>query len=131
MSPRPQRQAAGERPKRAAAEQWQVISEGFLLRGRRLSLPSSLRRGLLTRVPPFPQDFKGFWESRFGGRKEREPEQNGSANGEANGSAPKRTADLAVYEQFEQQVRTASRGLFAILSGVPNACGCCSLVLVR
>jgi hypothetical protein len=51
-----------------------------------------------------PQDFKGFWESRFGGKKE--PEQNGHANGESNGSAPKRTADLAVYEQFEQQVRT-------------------------
>ncbi|CAL4954499.1 unnamed protein product [Urochloa decumbens] len=52
-------------------------------------------------------DFKGFWESRFGGRKEQGPEQNGHANGEANGSgaAPKRTADLAVYEQFEQQAR--------------------------
>jgi len=83
----------------------------------------SLRRGLLTRVPPFPQDFKGFWESRFGGKKEREPEQNGSANGEANGSAPKRTADLAVYEQFEQQVRAASPGLFSILSGIPMHAG--------
>jgi len=90
-------------------------SEDFLLHGRRLSLPSSLRCGLLTRLPPFPQDFKGFWESRFGGRKEREPEQNGSA--------PKRTADLAVYEQFEQQVRAASPGLFAILSGIPMHAG--------
>ncbi|CAL4961325.1 unnamed protein product [Urochloa decumbens] len=51
-------------------------------------------------------DFKGFWESRFGGKKEQGSEQNGHANGEANGSsAPKRTADLAVYEQFEQQAR--------------------------
>jgi hypothetical protein len=76
-----------------------------------------------------PQDFKGFWESRFGGKKE--PEQNGHANGESNGSAPKRTADLAVYEQFEQQVRTllcstsVSRPMHACV------CVCCSLVLVH
>lgn len=50
----------------------------------------------------FFQDFKGFWESRFGGKKE--PEENGHAGAAANGSVRKRTEDLAVYEQFEQQV---------------------------
>jgi hypothetical protein len=44
------------------------------------------------------QDFKGFWESKFGGKKE--PER----DGEPNGSVKKRTADLAIYEQYEQQV---------------------------
>ncbi|KAG2591758.1 hypothetical protein PVAP13_5NG504000 [Panicum virgatum] len=65
-------------------------------------------------------DFKGFWESRFGGKKEREPEQNGSANGEANGSAPKRTADLAVYEQFEQQARQTQVRAAAIRDGAAD-----------
>ncbi|CAD6236724.1 unnamed protein product [Miscanthus lutarioriparius] len=62
-----------------------------------------------------PQDFKGFWESRFGGKKE--PEQNGHANGEANGSVRKRTSDLAVYEQFEQQARQTQVRAAAIRDG--------------
>lgn len=38
--------------------------------------------------------------------KKQEPEQNGHANGAApNGGVKKRTADLAIYEQYEQQVR--------------------------
>ena len=49
--------------------------------------------------PPSFQDFRGFWDSKFGAKKE--PEQNGEA---ANGSVKKRTPDLAIYEQFEQQV---------------------------
>lgn len=75
------------------------------------------------------QDFKGFWESRFGGKKEPEEQ-----NGHANGSVPKRTSDLAVYEQFEQQVvwtaapPPACDPLFR-----PDACSCmlcCQLGLV-
>ncbi|KAK8453688.1 hypothetical protein SEVIR_5G327000v4 [Setaria viridis] len=66
-------------------------------------------------------DFKGFWESRFGGKKE--PEQNGSANGDANGAAPKRTADLAVYEQFEQQARQTQVRAAAIRDGNADVIG--------
>jgi len=59
-------------------------------------------------------DFKGFWESRFGGKKEPEPEQNGHANGVQN---QKRTSDLAVYEQFEQQARQTQVRAAAIRDG--------------
>jgi len=65
-----------------------------------------------------PQDFKGFWESRFGGKKE--PEQNGHANGEANGSVRKRTSDLAVYEQFEQKVVDCGPRLVFVGAGYRN-----------
>uniref|UniRef100_A0A0A9D914 AAA+ ATPase domain-containing protein n=1 Tax=Arundo donax TaxID=35708 RepID=A0A0A9D914_ARUDO len=61
-------------------------------------------------------DFKGFWESRFGGKKE--PEQNGGhADAGANGSVRKRTSDLAVYEQFEQQARQTEARAAAIRDG--------------
>jgi katanin p60 ATPase-containing subunit A1 len=66
-------------------------------------------------------DFKGFWESRFGGKKEQEPEQNGHANGVANGSVRKRTSDLAVYEQFEQQARQTEVRAAAIRDGNADA----------
>uniref|UniRef100_K3XQS4 AAA+ ATPase domain-containing protein n=1 Tax=Setaria italica TaxID=4555 RepID=K3XQS4_SETIT len=94
-------------PKHAAAEQWQVpgCQQGFPASRQPSSLASLLLRA----------DFKGFWESRFGGKKE--PEQNGSANGDANGAAPKRTADLAVYEQFEQQARQTQVRAAAIRDG--------------
>ncbi|OEL31720.1 hypothetical protein BAE44_0007261, partial [Dichanthelium oligosanthes] len=57
--------------------------------------------------PPIP--------ARFGGKKE--PEQNGHANGEANGSVRKRTADLAVYEQFEQQASQTQVRAAAVRDG--------------
>ncbi|GJN17624.1 hypothetical protein PR202_gb04705 [Eleusine coracana subsp. coracana] len=60
-------------------------------------------------------DFKGFWESRFGGKKE--PEQNGHADAGTNGSVRKRTEDLAVYEQFEQQARQTQTRAAAIRDG--------------
>jgi katanin p60 ATPase-containing subunit A1 len=93
--PRRDRQPA----KRAAAKQWQVPRVSYF--------PPPRHVDSRLRVRSFSQDFKGFWESRFGGKKEPE-QQNGHANGEANGSVRKRTSDLAVYEQFEQQVWTAA-----------------------
>ncbi|EMS63148.1 Katanin p60 ATPase-containing subunit A-like 2 [Triticum urartu] len=53
----------------------------------------------------------------FGGKKQ-EPEQNGHANGAApNGGVKKRTADLAIYEQYEQQARQPEMRAAAIRDG--------------
>uniref|UniRef100_A0A0E0C7X3 AAA+ ATPase domain-containing protein n=1 Tax=Oryza meridionalis TaxID=40149 RepID=A0A0E0C7X3_9ORYZ len=95
------------------------------------TLPGSASRsspdldGIWTKLPRAPPtdlpDFKGFWESRFGGKKEQETEQNGHANGVANGSVRKRTSDLAVYEQFEQQARQTGVRAAAIRDGNADA----------
>nr|CAB3478341.1 unnamed protein product [Digitaria exilis] len=81
------------------------------LHTRRRTPPLALARSVPPR-PAVPAPETGCRRStpprsngKFGGKKE--PEQ----NGQANGSAPKRTADLAVYEEFEQQARqTQVRG---------------------
>ncbi|KAF7030774.1 hypothetical protein CFC21_042242 [Triticum aestivum] len=53
----------------------------------------------------------------FGGKKQG-PEQNGHANGAApNGSVKKRTTDLAIYEQYEQQARQPEMRAAAIRDG--------------
>lgn len=95
-------------------------------RPRSAALALALPRGRVRRRPAKREargamDFKGFWESRFGGKKEQEPEQNGHANGVANGSVRKRTSDLAVYEQFEQQARQTEVRAAAIRDGNADA----------
>lgn len=57
----------------------------------------------------FYQDFKSFWDDRFGRKKDLSKENSNSNNASdqrdsvTNGSV-KRSSDLAIYEQYENQV---------------------------
>ncbi|XP_048438147.1 katanin p60 ATPase-containing subunit A-like 2 isoform X1 [Pyrus x bretschneideri] len=74
------------------------------------------------------QDFKLFYDAKFGRKRAPEPQQNGQStdgavsNGSSSGVTPngnghvKRTADLAIYEQFQNQGRSSATPSNGVLS---------------
>ncbi|KAM1266753.1 hypothetical protein ACFX2J_036291 [Malus domestica] len=74
------------------------------------------------------QDFKLFYDAKFGRKKVPEPQQNGQStdgavsNGSSSGVTAngnghvKRTADLAIYEQFQNQGRSLATHSNGVLS---------------
>jgi hypothetical protein len=126
LSPRPQRQAAGERAKRAAAEQWQVSA-------RIPCFPAAVSRFSARSADSFVflRISRGSGSPDSGARRSGSRSRTGAPTAKPTGPPRRGPPIWRSTSSSSSRCVLPPAAFVAILSDVPNACGCCSLVLVR